>query len=429
MITKKREYMQEKIVEHFIKITKLPHCSEETEALFNYLVNFAKEQGYEVQSDETKNILIKKGSPKLALQAHYDMVCMGKAPNIETYVEEGWMYAKESSLGADNGMAIAMMMTLMEQGKELEFVLTSDEEIGLIGATAIELELSASYMLNLDFEDEGVVCIGCAGGADLLAEQTLYKSEAYEYNYELTVSGLAGGHSGVEIHKNIPNAIKVLAEYLSDKEVLVASCHGGERRNSIPTAMSMKLSSTEPLVGNDLVQVRELNEPLEVYESDEFLNLLVEFKHGVNSYNEEFELPDTSINLALVSVENGVAKIECSSRAMSEEGLEEINENYFKLFEKYNFSTAIEYKYPSWKPEVNSFTSLINDAMTKEYGKSKYEAIHAGLECGVLLERYPNMKFASIGPTIVSPHSIHEKVKLDSVGKIFRVVEEVMAKL
>jgi len=289
--------------------------------------------------------------------------------------------------------------------------------------------LSASYMLNLDFEDEGVVCIGCAGGADLLAEQKLYKSEPYEYSYELTVSGLAGGHSGVEIHKNIPNAIKVLAEYLAGKEVLVSSCQGGERRNSIPTAMSMKLTSTEPLEGNDLVTVRELNETLEVYESDEFLNLLLSFEHGVNTHNEEFNLPDTSINLALVSLENGVVKVECSSRAMSEDGLEEINEKYLKLFENHNFSTDIEYKYPSWKPEVNSFTALINDAMKKEYGESKYEAIHAGLECGVLLERYSNMKFASIGPTIVSPHSIHEKVKLDSVGKIFKVVEEVIAKL
>jgi dipeptidase D len=421
--------MQDKIIDYFINITKLPHCSENATALFDYLVNFAKEKGYEVESDESKNILIKKGSPKLALQAHYDMVCMGKAPHIETYVEEGFMYAKESSLGADNGMAIAMMMALMEQGKELEFLLTSDEEIGLIGASAITLELSASYMLNLDFEDEGVVCIGCAGGADILATQTLYKSDSYAYSYELTVSGLAGGHSGVEIHKNIPNAIKVLAEYLKDKEVLLSSCQGGERRNSIPTTMVMKLSSSKPLESSDLVNVRELDETLEVYESDEFLNLLINFEHGVNSHNEEFNLPDTSINLAIVKLENGEVQIECSSRAMSEEGLEEINEKYLKLFEEHNFSTAIEYKYPSWKPEINSFTSLINDAMIEEYGESRYEAIHAGLECGVLLERYSNMKFASIGPTIVSPHSIHEKVKLDSVGKIFKVVEEVIAKL
>lgn len=418
--------MQEKIIEHFIKITRLAHCSQQTEALFSYLVAFGKQRGYEVQSDESKNILIRKGEPKLALQAHYDMVCMGKAPQIETYVEEGWMYAKDSSLGADNGMAIAMMLMWIEQGEALEFLFTADEEIGLVGASNIDLELSASYMLNLDFEDEGIVCIGCAGGADLLAEHTFEKAGAYPYSYELSVSGLEGGHSGVEIHKNIPNAIKILADYLADKSVHIASAQGGERRNSIPSNIVMKLSSAEPLEENHWVKVKKLEEELTVYQSDDLLNLLIDFKHGIHAFNDKFNLPDTSINLAMVDFENGVANIECSSRAMSDEGLAQINAESLKLFEKYNFDAKMEYKYPSWKPEINSFTSAVNDAMIKEFGESKYEAIHAGLECGVLLERYPNIKFASIGPTIISPHSTREKVKLDSVGKIFNVVEEVI---
>ncbi|MBU1668734.1 M20/M25/M40 family metallo-hydrolase [bacterium] len=421
--------MQEKIIDNFINITKIAHCSQNAEALFSYLVDFGKQKGYEVQSDEAKNILIRKGNPILALQAHYDMVCMGKAPQIETHVQEGWMYAKDSSLGADNGMAIAMMLTLMEQGEALEFLFTADEEIGLIGASNIDLELSSSYMLNLDFEEEGIVCIGCAGGADLLAEKSFETVEAYAYNYEVSVSGLEGGHSGVEIHKNIPNAIKVLADYLIDKSVRIAFCQGGERRNSIPTDIVMKLSSAEPLESNHWVEVKRLEEDLTVYKSDDFLNLLIDFKHGVDRYNNEFNLPDTSINLAIVHFENGVAKIECSSRAMSDKGLDEINAKHLKLFEHHHFKTNVEYKYPSWKPEINAFTSTVNDAMKKEFSKSKYEAIHAGLECGVLLERYPDIKFASIGPTIVSPHSTHEKVKLDSVGKIFEVVEEVIDQL
>lgn len=423
--------MQNRIIEYFISLSKIPHCSESTHKLLEFLKLFALERDYIVEIDSVNNILIKKekGESKLALQAHYDMVCMGKAPNIETYIEDGWMYAKESSLGADNGMAIAMMMVLMEQGADVEFILTSDEEIGLIGASAIELELSASYILNLDFEDEGIVCIGCAGGADLLGEQKFEKAEAYEYSYEVSVLDLEGGHSGVEIHKNIPNAIKVLADYLADKSVKIASCHGGERRNSIPTNVVMRLSSQELLQSSDLVNVKLLDESLEVYESDEFLNLLIAFKHGVATYSEEFNLPDTSINLAIVNFENGMASIECSSRAMSDEGLEEISEVNLKLFEQYGFKTSIEYKYPAWKPEINSFTSIVNDAMIKEFKESRYEAIHAGLECGVLLEHYPNIKFASIGPTIVSPHSTHEKVKIDSVGKIFRVVEGVISAL
>ena len=423
--------MQNQIIEHFISLTKIPHCSQSTDKLLEFLEQFAKERGYLVEIDEVKNILIKpkEVKPKLALQAHYDMVCMGKAPNIETYIEDGWMYAKDSSLGADNGMAIAMMMTLMEQGVHVEFLLTSDEEIGLVGASAIELELSASFMLNLDFEDEGIVCIGCAGGADLLAEKTFPKAEAYAHNYELLVTGLQGGHSGVEIHKNIPNAIKILADYLRDKSVKIASCHGGERRNSIPTNIVMRLSSTELLEETNLVKIRVIDENIEVYESDAFLNLIMDFKHGVATHNEEFNLPDSSINLALVSFENGEAKIECSSRAMSDEGLEEINKSNLKLFEQYGFKASIEYKYPSWKPEVNEFTSLVHEEMQLVYGKSQYEAIHAGLECGVLLSRYPNIQFASIGPTIVSPHSTHEKIEIDSIGRIFRVVEGVVARL
>ena len=418
--------MQEKIINHFISLTKVPHCSQNSDELFNFLSNFAKERNYEVSSDRIKNILIRKGHPKLALQAHYDMVCMGEAPSIETYRKEGWMYAKDSSLGADNGMAIAMMMQLMEQGVEVEFLLTADEEVGLVGAGAIDLELHAKYMLNLDFEDEGIVCIGCAGGADLLGEKTIEKADAYDYFYKLSVSGLEGGHSGVEIHKNIPNAIKIMANYLENKEVHIASCAGGERRNSIPTEITMIVSSKEPLISNDLVKVNSFDTTVEVYKSSDFLNLLIEFQQGVYAYNEEFNLPDTSVNLAIVKFENGLAKIECSSRGMSDEGLEAINEKYINLLKKHGFKSSLEYKYPAWKPEINEFTSLVNTAMTKEFSESKYEAIHAGLECGVLLEHYPSIKFASIGPTIVSPHSMNERVKLDSVGKIFKVVKEVI---
>ncbi len=418
--------MKEKIINHFIELTKVPHCSQDSTELFKFFYSFAKERGYEVSTDDAKNILIRRGKPILALQAHYDMVCMGEAPNIETYIEDGWMYAKNSSLGADNGMGIAMMMQLMDEGYELEFLLTSDEEVGLIGAGAIDLDLNAKYMLNLDFEDEGVVSIGCAGGADLIANRNLEKADAYDYFYLLSVTGLQGGHSGLDIHKNIPNAIKVISDFLKDKDVHISSFHGGERRNSIPTNANILLSSKEPLESNQLVEVKPFDTTVNVYDSRDFLNLLNEFKDGVYVHNEEFNIPDTSINLAIVSFEQGVVKIECSTRGMSEEGLESINSRNIDLFKKYGFKSSIEYKYPAWKPQINEFTSLVNTAMIKEFKESRYEAIHAGLECGLLLEKYPNIKFASIGPTIVSPHSIHERVKLDSIDKTFRVIKDVI---
>ncbi len=157
------------IIEHFQTLTQIPHCSKEADKLLAFLVAFAKERDYTVEVDEVKNIYISKGTPTLCLQAHYDMVCMGKAPVLETYIEEGWMRAKESSLGADNGMGIAMMMHCMDEGHDLEFLLTSDEEIGLIGANEVAFALKSKYMLNLDSEDEAEVYIGCAGGADITA--------------------------------------------------------------------------------------------------------------------------------------------------------------------------------------------------------------------------------------------------------------------
>ncbi len=414
--------MIDKIIEYFIQITKIPHCSRESRELLEFLKEFAIKRGYSVEIDSAKNLLVKKGNPKLALQAHYDMVCIGKAPNIETYIKDGWLYAKESSLGADNGIAIAMMMYLMDMQKELEFLFTADEEIGLIGASNLELKLNSRYMLNIDFEDASEVCIGCAGGADILASKRVEKSSLFRYNYRVSVSGLKGGHSGVDIDKNIPNAIKVLIDFLKDKDIKISSFNGGERRNSIPTSAFATISSLDILEGNNLVKIEPLDNLDEVYYSRDFIDLLDEFKHGVNTFNSNLNVPDTSINLAIVDFHNGDISIESSARAMSKEGLDEICSKNIELFKRYGFSVKEEYKYPAWKPEINEFTERVYNSMKKVFGKAKYSAIHAGLECGVISKKYPNIKFASIGPTINYPHSINEKVNIESIESIFEVI-------
>jgi len=421
--------MQQTILKYFEQLSSFPHCSGKTEALRTFLIHFAQELGYEVQVDKLQNILIQRGSPRLALQAHYDMVCMGRAPEIETYEKEGWLHATESSLGADNGMAIAMMMVLMRRKEELAFVLTSDEEVGLIGASGMDLPLETEFMLNLDYEDEGIVCIGCAGGADLIGNQTFSVASPLKYHYALEVSGLVGGHSGVEIDKGIPNAIKCMANYLADKNVRLAWASGGERRNSIPTAMQVHLSSAEPLHGDEWVKVRPIA-PLDVvYESGALIEFLAGFNHGVQAYNETFHLPQSSINLAMVHFEGGQAVVECSSRSMSDADLEALNRRYLDFFRSHGFEANVAYKYPAWTPEINPFTKLVNESMRRCFGASHYEAIHAGLECGVLQARYPKIKFASIGPTIVSPHSTHERVKISSIVQTFKVIETVMERV
>jgi len=418
-----------KIIEYFEQITQIPHCSREADGLCDFLTEFAKARGYEVEVDEAKNIYICKGSPRLCLQAHYDMVCMGKAPKIETYVDDGWMKAKDASLGADNGMAIAMMMQLIDEGRVLEYLFTSDEEIGLIGANQLAFGLKADFMLNLDSEDEAEVYIGCAGGADI----TAFKQDVYVEGkgtcYEVAVKGLSGGHSGVDIDKNIPSAIKVLGAYLKAKGVTqLVSIYAGERRNSIPANAVAIVRSETPLEREGEVTVSVLNESPEVLqEGEKVIDLINTFKHGVHRMNDELGIPDVSINLAIITAdEKGGVAVETSARAMDMASLDILTEETVTCFEAYGFATKVEDKYPAWKPDVSDFTKLVDAKMKEVFGRSKLMAIHAGLECGVIAEKYPEMKFASIGPTIRYPHSTREMVKLDSVEKTFIVLDKII---
>ena len=415
------------IINHFITLTKIPHCSYETDKLLDFLVTFAKDREYSVQVDATKNILIAKGTPKLCLQAHYDMVCIGKAPHIETYEEDGWLKARESSLGADNGMAIAMMMELMDSGEELEFLITADEEVGLIGANALAFELSSQVMLNLDSEDEAEVYIGCAGGIDILATKPYAQLNDTRPSYSVTVEGLVGGHSGVDIDKDIPNAIKLLASYLKDKDIGLVSIKGGERLNSIPTFAQAIIKSDELLTPNDNVTIEPItnDEPI-LHAGDEIISLLANISHGVRELNQKLGIPDRSINLARVSIDKGLCTIETSTRAMDPRGMVQNTLDMLTLFESYSYDTEQTDKYPAWKPEVNSFTSLVGECMKEVFGESQMKAIHAGLECGIISQKYPHIKIASIGPTIRYPHSSREMVKLDSVEKSFEVLKKVI---
>ncbi len=417
------------IIEYFKALTQIPHCSKEADKLLNFLVSFAKERSYSVEVDEVKNIFISKGLPTLCLQAHYDMVCMGEAPNIDTYEEDGWMRAKESSLGADNGIAIAMMMQLMDEGKELEFLFTSDEEIGLIGANRVAFDLKSKYMLNLDSEDEAEVYIGCAGGADIIASKQDTYIDGNGECYEVSVKGLLGGHSGVDIDKGISSAIKVLGEYLyKNSTVQLVSIDGGERRNSIPANAVAIVRSESVLENSTKVQVRKLDSgPLVLDGGQKIIELIYRFKHGVRLQNQELGIPDVSINLATVATdEKGKLIIETSARAMDIHSLELLTKDTIDFFNSYGFKVLVEDKYPAWKPDVSEFTKLVSHNMKQIFGKSKMMAIHAGLECGVIGKKYPHMKLASIGPTIRYPHSTREMVNLDSVDKMFQVVQKII---
>lgn len=420
----------ENIEKRFIQLTQIPHCSHGAEALRDFLADFARERGYRVEIDGAGNILAFRGRPRLCLQAHYDMVCMGRAPDIETYKEEGWLKARGASLGADNGIAIAMMMALMERSVELEFLFTADEEVGLIGAGALNFPLYSSYMLNLDFEDEAEVCIGCAGGADIVARKKVLQVAGSGTCYEVSVKGLAGGHSGVDIDKGIPSAIKLLGEYLYDKGVTqIASFHGGERGNSIPANAVAIVCSEEVLEDEGGINVRTLGtKPLVYQEGERLVEMIHRFRHGVRIENETLGIPHSSINLAIITADaEGQLQIETSARAMEMGALSQITEETVGFFRGYGLDTVVKDKYPAWKPEINGFTALVGAHMQAVFGKNRTVAIHAGLECGILSQKYPDIRFASIGPTIRYPHSTREMVNLKSVKDTYAVLSRIVS--
>jgi len=419
----------QKIIDNFLKIAKISRCSFKTQKMEEFLVVFAKECGYTLKVDNAKNILAYKNSSKICLQAHYDMVCVGDAPNIKIEINSNIIKAKNSTLGADNGIAIAMMMQLMQEGVDAEFLFTNNEEVGLIGAKNLELDIKSEYLLNLDSEDEGEVYIGCAGGADIVGILKDNLIDGVGKTYEVSVKGLPGGHSGVDISKDIPSAIKILANFLrANKIEQLVAIYAGERRNSIPVNAVAIIRSQGKIKEDNLIKIRELKEKPKILENSvALIEVLNYFPHGVIDFNNKLNIPDISINLAQInSINKSTIEFIATTRAMDKKGLKSINKKAIDILKKYNFKVKIEDEYPSWKPQINNLVQIAKNAILKEFGKCELKAIHAGLECGVLSEKLKNVEFASIGPNIRYPHSTREYVEIESIYKIFKVIKNII---
>jgi len=388
-----------KVIEIFKQITKIPHCSKNTQKLRNFIVEYAKKRDFKVSIDEAGNILCLKNPPKIALQSHIDMVCVGDAPKIEVIEENGYLRARNSSLGADNGIGIAMMLYFMDIFDDVEYLFTNDEEIGLVGAKNLALKINSKFLLNLDSENDKEIIIGCAGGVDVKIKYPLKKEKIKGSLGKVSIEGLPGGHSGVDINKSIPNAIIELLFKVNN----LAFIKGGERRNSIPSSAYA-------------LEVFEGEKDIEVYES-EYLKFLKKLPHGVLEYDFEFKIPNKSINFALIE-EN---EIILSARANSNEKLNEVKE--YILSKTLGCEVEFEDEYPAWKPEKNEFSLKL-----QEMTGAKLNVIHAGLECAILKEKFPNVQMASYGPLIENPHSVRERVSISSVEKVTKAIEKLLQK-
>ena len=394
------------ILEYFKQITKIPRCSGNTEQMKDFLIEFAKNQGYKTKTDMYGNILATSSNPQVCFQSHYDMVCIGEYQNIEIIEVDGFLKAKNSTLGADNGIGIAIMMDLMTKYKNLEFLFTNDEEIGLIGAMNLEVKPKAKKLINLDSEDENIY-IGCAGGFDVEITIPTKRKPYFGEVYQIKVENLPGGHSGVDIDKNYPNAIQEVTKQLKDTWTLL-SIKGGERRNSIPANCEALVISETKLNFPKITTKGKI-----IQNSSTLIKLLKTHHHGILGYDKEFGVVTQSMNLAVVN-DN---KIILSFRANSNEDMKKLKDEIKHLLSFIECEFIIVDEYPAWKP--------IKSKLALQYQKisnKNLKVIHAGLEPAILGDFFEEM--ISVGPNIYEPHSLRERIEIDSIYKVYEEIEE-----
>ncbi|RXK06094.1 M20/M25/M40 family metallo-hydrolase [Halarcobacter bivalviorum] len=425
------------VIEIFKEITALNRCSGNYEDFISYIKGFSSKYEYECLIDNYNNILCKKRDSKatLCFQNHYDIVCLIDN-NIPKIVEEnGFFKAENSTLGADNGIGCSYMLSLMSQGYDCEFLFTSDEEIGLIGANNLEHNLNAKYMLNIDSEEEGEICIGCAGGVDIFGKhygkEIIKNSDNYEL-YEVEISKLPGGHSGVNIHENRPNAIKLFGKLVKENGGLLLDINAGERINSIPVNVKaiVAFKNYPTNFDEEFICINKCDtksEHLNIWSSD-ITNFIYTFANGVRAYDNNLNVVLDSINLAKIKTNIDSIDIELSARSMDNKNLEIIKKETASLLEYFGFEVKTAGKYPAWKPDVNEFTNEVLNIYKTYDSNASLEAIHAGLECAIFKDKFPHMKIASIGPNIFNPHSNKESVEINSIEKIGKIVKEIADK-
>ncbi|MCB8994962.1 MAG: aminoacyl-histidine dipeptidase [Bacteroidales bacterium] len=466
---------------YFDQICQVPRPSKQEDQIRAFLIDFAKKNKLEYKTDKVGNILIKKpASPgmenrkTLILQSHMDMVCeknsdvqhnFEKDP-IQAYIDGNWIKAKGTTLGADDGIGVAAQMAVLTDNSlvhgPVECLFTVDEETGLTGAFALEKGFfEGDILLNLDSEDEGEIFIGCAGGNDSIAvfEYTPKKLPLKHIAFEIFVKGLRGGHSGDDIQKGLGNANKIVNRFLWNItrkfDARLALFDGGNLRNAIPrearaiftihsddyescklyfdrfcTAVKEEIHISEP---NLEILLRSSDQPDLVINKKtqaRLLNALYACPHGVIEWSRDIiGLVETSTNLASVKfVENNQIKVTTSQRSSLETAREDISDRVQAIFETAKANVTRTAGYPGWKPNTNSaILAITTSSYSKLFGaKPVVRAIHAGLECGLFLEKYPMLDMVSFGPTIRGAHSPDERLDIESTQKFWKLLLSVM---
>ncbi|MBU1308194.1 MAG: aminoacyl-histidine dipeptidase [Gammaproteobacteria bacterium] len=467
----------------FAQICAIPHPSKHEQALSQHIQTWARDKGLSVLEDKVGNLIIKKPATAglenrktVVIQAHLDMVPQKNADKqhdfttdpIDAYVDGDWVKAKGTTLGADNGIGMASALAILGSDDikhgPLEVLLTVDEEAGMTGAFGVEPGmLDAEILINTDSEQEGEIYMGCAGGVD--AEFTLPAQWQAPANgvtaFTLSLTGLKGGHSGVNIHLGRGNANKLLARFLADNatvlDLAIAGFNGGSLRNAIPREASVtltlpaaklaqlqqavaeyqallqfELAAVEPALKLSLNETTIPAQVLSAKAQSTLINLLNVCQNGVMRMSDEVAgVTETSLNMGVITTTDHSVQVLCLIRSLIDSGREQVESMLSSLAQLAGAEVKFSGAYPGWKPNPDSpVMAIVRDTYQDIYHKEPViMVIHAGLECGLFKKPYPDMDMVSIGPTIRFPHGPDEMVNITTVGQYWELLLAVLERI
>ena len=454
----------ERVFHYFREISDIPHESHNEKAISDYIYNFGKKLGLETKQDDLLNVYIRKpatkgyeNKPGIILQGHMDMVCEKATSSnhnfatdkIEWVIKDDLIFANDTTLGADDGIAVAMAMAILEDENlvhpELEVLITVAEETTMGGALGLEKGLlKGKYLFNIDSEEEGILTLGSAGGT-LFKTNLELKFENKEVELvKLHFDGYFGGHSGMEIGKNRRNMIKTIAEFIKESGLSIASVDCGNKDNAIPRVGELVIENsssldeliakfTEKYNGEEQLTI----DKKEIFKGkvltnalkDVLVEVLEALPTGVNTQDETGII--SSSNLAIVQTTENEILIRDSIRSASISILEEMKNSFAKIAEKFCLNYEFAGGYPSWEKKENSSLQKYANKVYKDLTGKEFEniIIHAGLECGAIYEKYPNLELISFGPDIRGAHTPKENISISSTERVYdftlKLIEEI----
>ncbi len=466
---------------HFADINAIPRASKKEDKIIAYMMEFGSSLGLEALKDTCGNVIIRKPATAgmesrkpLVLQSHLDMVHQKNADSpfdfdhqgIDMYVDDGWVKAHGTTLGADNGIGVSTIMSILASKDiihpAIEALFTIDEETGMTGAMGLQGGLlKGEILLNFDTEDDTEIDIGCAGGMDVTSERK-YQTETIDKNvytgYKVSVTGLQGGHSGIDIHRGRGNANKIMTRLLyngnDEYGLRLTTFSGGSLRNAIPRESYSEfclpvyndakfLKNIKNLIADIQKEFHSIDTNLEInidripcpsecmseVSQKAILQSLYAVHNGVFRMSPDITgLVEASNNVAKVEINDGNAKVLCLTRSSVDSSKLDVAQALQAVFEVAGFEVIFSGSYPGWTPNVDSpILIVLTELYEKMYGsKANIVACHAGLECGILGKNYPAMDMISYGPTIKGAHSPDEKVNIASVEKFWNYTLEIL---